>query len=410
MSSIAAAPRAESRMTPAERRATACLAGVSGLRILGLFIVLPVLALHAESLPGGHDPAMIGLAIGAYGLAQAVLQIPYGWASDRLGRKPAIASGLAVFAAGSFLAAWAPTLPWLVAGRALQGAGAVSAAVMALAADLTRDVVRTRTMAAIGITIGASFAGSLVAGPALSGAIGVPGIFALTGVLACCAIAVVRWGVPDPPPAEPLAVDRASRRRTIVDPQLLRLDFGVFVLHAILAALFLQVPFALRDAGIPPPRHWTVYLPVLAVAVAVVLPLFRAVDRPGRSRAVLAATIGALVAGLAILAAAGTSLPALVAGLAVFFAAFTLLEAWLPSMVSRFAPREARGTAIGVYSGMQFLGMFAGAASGGVILKHWGPAAVYLAGAGLALLWLAAGATMSNPPAAAESPLSIGRT
>jgi MFS family permease len=410
MPSIAAAPRAESRMTSAERRATACLAGVSGLRILGLFIVLPVLALHAETLPGGHDPAMIGIAIGAYGLAQAVLQIPYGWASDRFGRKPAIASGLAVFAAGSFLAAWAPTLAWLVAGRALQGAGAVSAAVMALAADLTRDEVRTRTMAAIGITIGASFAGSLVAGPALAGAIGVPGIFVLTGVLGSCAIAVVRWGVPDPPPSELHSGDRASRRRIIANPQLLRLDFGVFVLHAILAALFLQFPFALRDAGIAPARHWAVYLPVLVVAVAIVLPLFRAVDRPGRGRAVLAAAIGTLVVSLAILAAAGSSLPALVAGLAVFFAAFTLLEAWLPSMVSRFAPRAARGTAIGVYSGMQFLGMFAGAASGGLILKHWGPAAVYLAGAGLSLLWLVAGATMANPPAHAESPLSIGRT
>lgn len=410
MSSIAAGPRAESRMTPAERRATACLAGVSGLRMLGLFIVLPVLALHAESLPGGHDPAMIGIAIGAYGLAQAALQIPFGWASDRLGRKPAIAFGLALFAAGSFVAAWAPSLAWLIAGRTLQGAGAVSAAVMALAADLTRDEVRTRTMAAIGITIGATFAGSLVAGPALAGAIGVPGVFALTGVLAAGAIALVRWGVPDPGPSEAHAEDRSARRRAIANPQLLRLDFGVFTLHAILAALFLQIPFALRDAGIPPPRHWTVYLPVLVVAVAIVLPLFRAVDRPGRGRFVVAGAIATLVVALAILAAAGTSLPAVVAGLVVFFAAFTLLEAWLPSMVSRFAPRASRGTAIGVYSGMQFLGMFAGAASAGVLLKHWGPAAVYVAGAALALVWLVAGATMRDPPAHGDNPLTLGRT
>lgn len=410
MSSIAAGPRPASRMTPAERRATACLAGVSGLRMLGLFIVLPVLALYAASLPGGQDPAMIGIAIGAYGLTQAILQIPFGWASDRFGRKPAIAAGLVVFAAGSFVAAWAPGIGWLVAGRAIQGAGAVSAAVMALAADLTRDEVRTRTMAAIGITIGATFTISLVVGPALAGVIGVPGIFSLTGLLALCAIAVVTWGVPDPVAPAPVADDPSRRRRVLADRQLLRLDFGVFVLHAIMAALFLQVPFALRDAGIEPARHWTVYLPVLFVAVAVVLPLFRAVDRPGRTRIVLSSAIGSLVVSLLILAAAGSSLPALVAGLVVFFAAFTLLEAWLPSMVSRFAPREARGTAIGVYSGMQFLGMFAGAAAGGLLLKHVGPGAVHLAGAALALLWLLAGATMSDSPVPSETSTPTGRT
>jgi len=409
MSSIAAGPRAASRMTATERRATACLAGISGLRMLGLFIVLPVLALHAESLPGGHDPAMIGIAIGAYGLAQALLQIPFGWASDRVGRKPAIAAGLAVFAAGSFVAAWAPTLAWLVAGRAIQGAGAVSAAVMALAADLTRDEVRTRTMAAIGITIGASFTVSLVAGPALAGVVGVPGVFVLTGALACVAIAVVLWGVPRAP-ASAHTADLAGFVRALADRQLLRLDLGVFVLHAIMAALFLHMPFALRDAGIPADRHWTIYLPVLAVAVAVVMPLFRAVDRPGNGRVVLLSAIGTLVAALAILAFAGRSLPAIVAGLTVFFAAFTLLEAALPSMVTRFAPRAARGTAIGVYSGMQFLGMFVGAAAAGVILKHVGASAVYLAGALLALLWLVAGATMADPPASPESPHSIGRT
>lgn len=410
MSSIAAGPRAASRMTPAERRATAFLAGVSGLRMLGLFVVLPVLALYAATLPGGQDPAKIGMAIGAYGLAQAVLQIPFGWASDHLGRKPAIAAGLAVFAAGSFVAAWAPSIAWLIAGRAIQGAGAVSAAVMALAADLTRDEVRTRTMAAIGVTIGATFALSLIVGPALAGVIGVPGLFALTGVLAASAMAVVWWGVPDPGAPEPHADDPSLRRRVLADRQLWRLDFGVFALHAILAALFLQVPFALRDAGIEPSRHWTVYLPVLVVAVAAVFPLFRAVDRPGRIRFMLAAAIATLFVAQLILAFAGSSLPALVAGLVVFFAAFTLLEAWLPSMVSRFAPRAARGTAIGVYSGMQFLGMFAGAAAGGVLMKHNGPAAVHVAGAVLAFLWIFAGATMADPPAHPEFPQPTGRT
>ena len=413
MSDSAGESPPKARMTRAAFRATAYLAGVSGLRMLGLFIVLPVLALYAASLPGGDDPAMIGFAIGAYGLAQAVLQIPFGWASDRVGRKPAIAFGLVVFAAGSFVAAWAPDIGWLAAGRTLQGAGAVSAVVMALAADLTRDEVRTRAMAMIGITIGATFALSLVAGPVLGSTIGVPGIFVLTGLLAIAAIAVVRFGVPDPAPGAQghgQAGGRVALRRVLADPQLLRLDFGIFALHAILMALFVQVPFALRDAGIPPSRHWMVYLPVLVVSVGVVLPLFRSVDRPGRGKAVLTGAIAALVASLLILASARSSLATIVTGLAVFFCAFNLLEASLPSMVSRFAPRGSRGAAIGVFSGMQYLGMFAGGASGGLLLKHAGPAAVYGFGAALAALWLVAVATMANPPAAAESTLSMGRT
>lgn len=396
-------------MTPVERRATACLAGVSALRMLGLFIVLPVLALHAATLPGGADPRAVGLALGAYGLAQAVLQVPFGWASDRYGRKLAIAVGLVVFAAGSFLAATATDAAWLIAGRALQGGGAVSAAVMALAADLTRDEVRTRAMAAIGVAIGSTFALSLVLAAPLADAIGVPGIFVLTGVLALAAIAVVARGVPDAPtPAGRRA--GAFPRGAIADPQLLRLDFGVFALHAILMAVFVEVPFALRDAGLAPARHWQVYLPVLAVAVVVVLPLFRVADKRGRGKVVLTAAIATLAVAMAILALAGRTLAPIVAGLFVFFCGFTLLEATLPSLVSRFAPRASRGSAIGVFSAMQYLGMFAGGAAGGLLLKHAGPPAVYGAGAALALAWLVAGATMGEPPAAAETSLSMGRT
>jgi MFS family permease len=396
-------------MTAVERRATACLAGVSGLRMLGLFIVLPVLALYAATLPGGDDPAIIGIALGAYGLSQALLQVPFGWASDRWGRKPAIAAGLCVFAAGSFMAACAPDVAWLVAGRAVQGAGAVSAAVMALAADLTRDDVRTRAMAAIGITIGSTFAIALVAGPPLASTIGVPGIFVLTGVLAMGAIAVVAFGVPAveaPRAAHGPGVARVS----VADPQLLRLDFGVFALHAILMALFVELPFALRDAGLVPARHWLVYLPVLAASVLVVVPLFRSVDRPGRGKPILTTAIATLAVALAILAVAHASLAAIVAGLFVFFAAFTVLEASLPSMVSRFAPRASRGAAIGVFSAMQYLGMFVGGAAGGWLLKYSGPAAVFGFGAAIAVLWLVIGATMAEPPAAADSSFSMGRT
>ena len=398
-----------SRMTPVERRATACLAGVSALRMLGLFVVLPVLALYAAALPGGDDPRIVGLALGAYGLAQAILQVPFGWASDRFGRKPAIAVGLCVFAAGSFVAAAASDAPWLVVGRALQGAGAVSAAVMALLADLTRDEVRTRAMAAIGIGIGTTFALSLIVATPLATSIGVPGIFIATGVLALVAIAVVVHGVPDVPrPSAPR--ERGLPRAAIADPQLLRLDFGIFALHAILMALFVEVPFALRDAGLAPASHWQVYLPVLVASVLVVLPLFRVADRPGRGKRVMTAAIATLAVAMTILAFAGRALVPIVVALFVFFCAFTLLEATLPSLVSRFAPRSSRGSAIGVFSAMQYLGMFAGGAVGGLLLKHAGPGAVYGAGAALALAWLVAGATMGEPPATAETSLSMGRT
>jgi MFS family permease len=398
-----------SRMTPVERRATACLAGVSALRMVGLFVVLPVLALYAATLPGGADPRVVGLALGAYGLAQAILQVPFGWASDRFGRKRAIAFGLVVFAAGSFVAATASDAVWLVIGRALQGAGAVSAAVMALLADLTRDEVRTRAMAAIGIGIGATFALSLVVATPLASAIGVPGIFVATGVLALVAIAVVARGVPDVPrPSMPR--ERGLARAAIADPQLLRLDFGIFALHAILMALFVEVPFALRDAGLAPASHWQVYLPVLVASVVVVLPLFRVADRPGRGKTVMTGAIATLVVAMTILAFAGRALAPIVAALLVFFCAFTLLEATLPSLVSRFAPRGSRGSAIGVFSAMQYLGMFVGGAAGGLLLKYAGPPAVYGAGAALALTWLVASATMGEPPTAAESSLSMGRT
>src|SRR5512143_2050371 len=224
--------RSRPRMTPLERRATAGLAGIFGLRMLGMFIVLPVLALYAETLPGGRDHALVGLALGAYGLTQAVLQIPFGWASDRWGRRPVIVAGLVVFALGSFVAAWAPTIYWVIAGRTIQGAGAISAAVIALTADLTRDSVRTRAMAAIGMTIGATFAVSLIAGPALTAVIGVPGVFIMTGVLALLAMLVLRASVPQPDTHETPALEPGQWWRVIADQSLLRLNYGIFALHA----------------------------------------------------------------------------------------------------------------------------------------------------------------------------------
>jgi len=402
----AAAPR----MTPAERGATAGLAGIFGLRMLGMFIVLPVLALYAETLPGGRDHVLVGLALGAYGLTQAVLQIPFGWASDRWGRKPVIIGGLVIFALGSFIAAWAPTIEWIIVGRTVQGAGAISAAVIALVADLTRDAVRTRAMAAIGMTIGATFAVSLVIAPALAPLIGVPGIFAMTGVLALVAIAVLRRAVPDPE-APALRLDTpALWKQALGDRELLRLNYGIFALHAGLLALFVQVPFMLRDSGIPPSRHWLVYLSVLVASVVLMWPALRQADRPGRGKPVFVGAVLLLFVGQAMLAIAGSSLPLMIAALVVFFTAFNLLEATLPSLISKFAPPGVKGTAVGIYSSVQFLGTFVGAAGGGWLSQWHGAAAVFGFCLALTALWAAVGASMAAPPVYNEGTYSMGET
>jgi predicted MFS family arabinose efflux permease len=404
------APLAKPRMTPAERRATASLASIYGLRLLGMFVILPVFAIHAQSLRGGASQTLVGIALGAYGLVQAILQIPFGWASDRWGRKPVIYSGLALFALGSFVAAAASDITWVIVGRCLQGAGAISAAVIALTADLTRDIVRTKAMAAIGITIGATFAASLVLGPVLNAWIGVPGIFALTGILALAAVAVVRFAIPlpdhpsterDAPPGQLLRVTR--------DPQLMRLSYGTFALHAVLMALFTQLPFALRDNGIAVDRHWVVYLPILAVSVLVMLPFLRGVDRPDRGKPLMNGAVLALLASLVALALSLHSLVALCVAMTAFFAALNLLEAMLPSLVSKYAGAEARGAAIGINSSAQFLGAFVGAAAGGWLADHASSAAVFGFCALLVLFWLAATATMT-PPSGYATNYSMGET
>lgn len=395
-----AVPASPVTMTALERRATLGLASIFGLRMLGMFIILPVFALYAETLPGGAGRLAVGLALGVYGLAQAALQVPYGWASDRWGRKPAIATGLVVFALGSFVAAWAPDIAWTIAGRALQGAGAISAATIALAADLTRDEVRTRAMGAIGMTIGATFALSLVAGPLLESRIGVPGIFAATGVLALAAIFVLRRWVPSAAataattaPNEP-----ATFRSVLADAQLMRLNVGVFVLHAVLMALFVQLPFALRDSGLAPAHHWQVYLLAIVASVALLYPALRIADRDTQAKAIFVGAIIVLALSQLMLAFADNALPALVVSLMVFFAAFNLLEATLPSLVSKYAPATLKGTAVGVYSSMQFLGAFAGAAAGGALVQQWGPGALYAFCIALTAVWALAGATMAARP------------
>jgi MFS family permease len=405
-----AEPPAKLPMTPAEVRATASLASVYGLRLLGMFVVLPVLALFAQELPGGATHTEIGIALGAYGLTQGLLQIPFGWASDRWGRKPVIYAGLAIFAAGSFVAAAATSIEWIIAGRCLQGAGAISAAVIALTADLTREDVRTRAMAAIGITIAATFAASLAVGPLLEGSLGVPGIFWLTGILALSAIAVVHFAVPTPPPARPARDGGSAQLRGVLrNAQLLRLNYGTFALHAVLMALFTQVPFALRDHGLPVERHWVVYLPVLAASLLLMLPFLRGVDRAERGKPLMNYSVGVLGASLLALALGMDTFVVLCLALTVFFAALNLLEAMLPSLVSKYAPAEARGAAIGVNASAQFLGAFAGAAIGGWLADHGGAGVTFVFSFALIAVWLAATATMRAPARYATN-YSMGET
>jgi MFS family permease len=387
-------------MTATERRASASLASIFALRMLGLFLVLPVFALEAARFPGGDDPARVGLAMGVYGLTQALLQIPFGIASDHWGRKRVMLAGLLVFALGSFVAAWAPDLNWLTAGRSLQGAGAISAAITALLADCTRDEVRTKAMALVGVSIALMFALSLVAGPLLAGLVGLPGIFALTGALALAGMAVVRWWVPAEPPRH-AAPPRGGMRAVLKDPALLRLDFGVFALHAVQLAMWMAIPGLLVAAGLDKALHWQVYLPAVVGSFLVMgLTLFP-LERRGHLRAAFLGAVGLIfLVQLALLwetATAAHHLGLLGGLLFLFFCGFNVLEASQPSLASRLAPAHARGAALGVYNTAQSLGFFAGGAVGGWIIKAHGPEALFMACGGLMLLWLVVAWPMRAP-------------
>ncbi|HWP11678.1 MAG TPA: MFS transporter [Ramlibacter sp.] len=387
-------------MTPAERRASASLATIFAARMLGLFLVLPVFALEAAKYPGGNDPALVGLAMGIYGLTQAILQIPFGLASDRLGRKRVIIFGLLMFAAGSFVAAAATSLTWLIIGRSLQGAGAVSAAVTALLADQTRDQVRTKAMAIVGASIGLMFALSLVAAPLLAARIGLGGLFLVTGALALVCIAVVAWWTP----AEPLQhrnMPRGKLSDVLNHAGLLRLDVGVFVLHAVQLAMWVAVPALLVQAGLPKAQHWYVYLPAVLGSFLVMGATLFPLERRGYLRAVFLGSVAmvTLVQVGLVLVAGRPGIGVLGVLLFVFFCGFNVLEASQPSMVSRIAPPHARGGALGVYNTLQSLGLFAGGAVGGWLAKNVGAQGLFAACAALMLLWLVVAWPMTAPRA-----------
>jgi MFS family permease len=376
-------------MNAAELRASVGLAGIFGLRMLGMFVILPVFAIYAEQLHGGDNLTLVGVAMGAYGLTQAILQIPFGWLSDRYGRKPVIYCGLAIFALGSFVAASADSIYGVIFGRIVQGAGAISAAVIAMTADLTREEHRTKAMAMIGSTIGLTFALSLVVSPWLNQVIGVPGIFALTGVLSLLAVVVVYAVIPDVSEDTRIAAPAAPRSAQVLwDPQLARLNFGILALHAVLMALFIVVPLSLRDTGLAVDHHWQVYLPVMLGSFALMLPAILIAERRGHVKTVFVGAIGVLLLGQLSMPWLLDSSAKISAFLLIFFTAFNVLEAMLPSLTSRLAPRGAKGTALGIYSSVQFLGTFIGAASGGFLYQHFGARGVFVFDALLLAAWL----------------------
>ncbi len=397
-------PNAES-MTPIERRASMGLAGIYGLRMLGMFIILPIFAIYARQLPGAQSHMLIGLALGAYGLTQAILQIPAGWMSDRYGRKPVIYAGLALFAIGSFIAAATDNIYWIIIGRVIQGAGAINAAVMALVADLTREEHRTKAMALIGMTIGITFNLSLVLSPLLYHAIGMAGIFAMTGVLAIVAIGAAAWVIPDPKITRFHSETEVSTKKigeVLRNKDLLRLDFGIFTLHAILMSVFMQVPHVLKQDGLETPQHWMVYLPVTLLAFALMIPAIIIAEKRAKMKQVFAGAVAlAAVSQLALLLFHGT-IWGVACSLLLFFAAFNVLEASLPSLISKIAPLSSKGTAMGVYSSAQFLGAFFGGAMGGILMEYVGGNAVFVFAIALLLLWLVVSFGM-KPPAAVRT-------
>ena len=375
-----------------EKRSCASLATIYSLRMLGLFMVLPVFIMEARQYPGGDDPSSVGLAMGMYGLVQAVLQIPFGLAADKFGRKRVIIFGLILLGVGSVVAACATSVAGLALGRAIQGGGAISAAVTALLADQTRDHVRTKGMALIGASIGLMFALSLLIGPILAAHFGLSGIFSISAAMALLGVLIVVYWTPK----EAVLTETLPRqtwaqlRKTLLQSDLLRLDFGVFILYAVQLAMWVGIPSLLTQAGVSSKDHGWVYLPaVLLSFVFMGLTLFR-MERRGKLRPLF---LGSIVSTIVVLIgmyfqSEGQQSVWVLGGLIfLFFSGFNILEASQPSLASRMSPVESRGAVLGVYNTLQSLGIFAGGAMGGVIARAIGLQGLFLACAALMVVW-----------------------
>ncbi|CRY73196.1 MFS transporter [Yersinia pseudotuberculosis] len=390
----------DNKMTPLELRATWGLGTVFSLRMLGMFMVLPVLTTYGMALSGASE-ALIGIAIGIYGLSQAIFQIPFGLLSDRIGRKPMIIGGLLVFALGSIIAALSDSIWGIILGRALQGSGAIAAAVMALLSDLTREQNRTKAMAFIGVSFGVTFAMAMVLGPIVTHAFGLQALFWGIAILALLGIVITLTVVPS---ANSHVLNRESSMvkgsvsKVLHNSRLLKLNFGIMCLHILLMSSFVALPQMMANAGLAPAQHWVVYLVTMLVSFAAVVPFIIYAEMKRRMKQVFMGCVAVLFIAEVVLWFAGQDLWIIIAGVQLFFIAFNVMEAILPSLISKESPAGYKGTAMGIYSTSQFIGVAIGGGLGGWIFGLEGADMVFAAGAIIALVWFAVSATMQEPP------------
>ncbi len=382
-------------MNPSELRSTLALAGIFGLRMLGLFLLLPVFSIHAQGLPGGEQAFWVGLTLGIFNIVQACFHIPLGRLSDRIGRKPVVLWGLSLFIAGALISAAKDDLLWIAIGRGVMGAGAISAAVSAWVADLTREQVRTRAMALVGGSIALSFALSLVIAAPIYKVISLSGMFVVLAILGVIAMVVTYYVLPSTHPE--VQVQQASLKEVFFRPELMRLNLGVFVLNATQVAMFLVVPRLLVQAGLPLASHWEIYLPVVLLSFFFMAPLLIFGEKKQQLRTTMLVAIVLLLIA-EFLFTHSTSITSIAIALLVYFVGFNLLEALQPSLVSRFA-KESKGTALGVYNTTQSIGLFAGAAVGGYLMDSHGDLSVFMTGAVLLVCWLIIAWSMRELPA-----------
>lgn len=390
---------ASGKMTALEKRSSISLASIFALRMLGLFLILPVFAVYAQQLPGGDNNFLVGLTLGIYGLTQSVLQIPFGAASDRFGRKPVIVIGLVLFVIGSVIAALGTNIWTVMIGRAIQGAGAISAAVTALIADSVRERVITKAMALVGASIGLTFALSLVLAPPLTELWGVPGLFWLTAVLSVGAIGIILRVVPD----APMSLDTTDEQehqpwqKIAFNPQLMRLNAGIFFLHAVQMALFVVIPTRLVEMGLPVLHHWYIYLPAVLIGFAVMMKPIIWAERHQRTTSLLRANVGLLGIVFLLFAFLMHSVWEIAFLVTLFFISFNILEATLPGLISRVAPPKDKGLALGIYNTTQSFGLFVGGAAGGWIAQHFSAESVFFTSTFAMLLWFLLALGLKEP-------------